>query len=71
MSAERIEAARLSALMYLQAGASPRAKQKMMDRFGGKGLLDLDLEQYDEKIAQFALSAPATENDSTDDKSSG
>ncbi|NLS45477.1 MAG: hypothetical protein GX969_07045, partial [Firmicutes bacterium] len=32
--------------------------------------LDLDLEQYDEKIAQFALSAPATENDSTDDKSS-
>ncbi|NMB40402.1 MAG: hypothetical protein GX996_00475 [Firmicutes bacterium] len=71
MSAERIEAARLSALMYLQAGRKAlRAKQKMMDRFGGKGLLDLDLEQYDEKIAQFALSAPATENDSTDDKSS-
>ncbi|NMB42070.1 MAG: hypothetical protein GX996_09065, partial [Firmicutes bacterium] len=59
------------ALMYLQAGRKAlRAKQKMMDRFGGKGLLDLDLEEYDEKIAQFALSAPATENDSTDDKSS-
>lgn len=65
-----ITAMRLSAMLFLKSGKrAVQAKETLLDRFDGKGLVEWRLQEYNVLLSSFALSAAAMENDSASDKS--
>jgi len=69
LSYDQVQAARLSATMYLRAAKKAiEVTQTLADRFGGKQINDERIAEYDSRLMQLAFCMPATLNDSQDGK---
>ncbi|NLO36816.1 MAG: hypothetical protein GX112_10785 [Clostridiaceae bacterium] len=69
LSYNQVQAARLSATMFLRAAKKGiEVTQTLIDRFGGEQINDERIAEYDSRLMQLAFCMPATLNDSQDGK---